>query len=106
LKTSKILCAALLALAAASASTAFASDAGDGGDGGLPQWTPYVSSTKTRTDVQAELARAKKVEELSQNSHANVEGDMAEAGKTKTRSEVVADTDAVRKANGGWLPTP
>ncbi len=99
MKSSKLLFAPLVAVAALSASSAFAQR-----DPELPVGSPLVSTPKMRADVRTETAMAKKEGELNQNSHANPEGAMAEAGTMKTRADVIAEMNAAKKANGGWLP--
>ena len=99
MKLSKLLSASLVVFAAAATTSAFAQR-----DPELPVAKPEVTTPKTRAEVRADTLMAKKDGELSQNSHANPEGAMAEAGQAKTRAEVIADMNATKKANGGWLP--
>lgn len=99
MKLSKFLSASVVAFAAVSATSAFAHR-----DPELPVGNPAVTTPKMRADVRTETAMAKKEGELNQSSHANPEGAMAEAGIMKTRADVIAEMNAAKKANGGWLP--
>jgi hypothetical protein len=99
MKPSKLLCATLVAFTAAATTSAFAQR-----DPELPVAKPEVTTPKTRAEVRADTLMAKKDGELSQSSHANPEGALAEVGQAKTRADVIADMNAAKKANGGWLP--
>ena len=100
--SSKFLSASMVAVAtfaAISATSAFAQR-----DSELPVGQPLVTTSKARADVRADTLMAKQAGELNQSAHANPEGPMAEAGRAKTRAEVIAEMNAAKQANGGWLP--
>lgn len=101
MKFSQAFALALGAAAILSTSGAFAQR-----DADLPKAKPEVTTPKTRAEVKADTAKAKKQGELSQNSHANPTGDQAMAGTKKTRAQVKKETADAKKADGGTLKTP
>jgi hypothetical protein len=97
MSTSKFAVSALIALASVAAtSAAFAESSADRN---YPEIT--VNSVKTRADVQAELAQARKDGTLLIGNDNNYPV-IASAPSTKTREQVVAEYVAAR--NAGLIP--
>ncbi|MDR7379866.1 hypothetical protein J2X19_004562 [Rhodoferax ferrireducens] len=87
---SKFAASALIALASVAATSAFA-----GNDNNYPQLS--VTSTKSRADVQAELAQARQDGSLLSFNN-DKQYPKIDAASTKTRAEVRAEYEAALKA--------
>lgn len=91
---------------AISVATLFSASAFAQTDSAYPKVKPEVTTPKTRAEVKADTAKAKKEGQLNQSANANPTGSQAGAGEKKTRPEVKAETASAKSANGGTLKTP